>query len=313
MDPATGDLLINDVGENAWEEINPGEPGADYGWPDSEGPHVGQGEVAPIHAYRHQGGACAIVGGVRIPHPARFPQPYAGTYLFVDLCAGWIRSLDRSSGTVRDLATDLEFPVGLRLDHEGGLLYLSRASDGGGNVPGKLYRIAYTGDPALLPQIVEPPADTVAGIGETATFTVVATGALTYQWQKNGVDLPGASSATLSFGPVSAADEGARFRVRVGNGHGSVLSAEATLEVTSNLAPDVVITSPATGSGYEVGAHLLLAGFATDPEDGAVPARASPGESISIMTRTFIRSCPTSREARRSISRSLPRPITETA
>ena len=271
VDPENGDILINDVGELRWEEVDLGAAGADYGWPDSEGPPVGPGEVAPIYAYRHQGGACAIVGGVSYPAAGPFPEPFAGGYQIVDLCAGWIRSLDRATGVVTGLATDLEFPTALRLDREGRLLYLSRESDGGGNVPGKLYRIAYNGDPSLLPQIVEQPADTTAGVGETASFTVAASGALTYQWQRDGANLAGENSATLAVEAVTPADDGARFRVRVANAYGSVLSAEARLTVIANLAPQVSISSPLPGSGYAIGTHLALAGSAIDPEDGAVP------------------------------------------
>src|SRR4051794_13391414 len=35
--PATGEMLINDVGQNTWEEIDEGRAGANYGWPDTEG------------------------------------------------------------------------------------------------------------------------------------------------------------------------------------------------------------------------------------------------------------------------------------
>ena len=30
-------MFINDVGQDAWEEINEGQPGANYGWPATEG------------------------------------------------------------------------------------------------------------------------------------------------------------------------------------------------------------------------------------------------------------------------------------
>lgn len=37
VEPLSGDLFINDVGANAWEEINPGVAGGNYGWPTTEG------------------------------------------------------------------------------------------------------------------------------------------------------------------------------------------------------------------------------------------------------------------------------------
>src|SRR5262249_15260644 len=33
VQPGTGLIYINDVGEATWEEINEGRPGANYGWP----------------------------------------------------------------------------------------------------------------------------------------------------------------------------------------------------------------------------------------------------------------------------------------
>ena len=35
--PGTGRMFINDVGQNAWEEINDGIAGSNYGWPTTEG------------------------------------------------------------------------------------------------------------------------------------------------------------------------------------------------------------------------------------------------------------------------------------
>jgi glucose/arabinose dehydrogenase len=51
--PGTGRMFINDVGENTWEEINDGIPGANYGWPETEGPTDDPDYQSPIYAYRH--------------------------------------------------------------------------------------------------------------------------------------------------------------------------------------------------------------------------------------------------------------------
>ena len=57
-------MFINDVGQNTWEEINEGFPGANYGWPNCEGacgsPNPNFDD--PINQYSHADG-CAIVGG----------------------------------------------------------------------------------------------------------------------------------------------------------------------------------------------------------------------------------------------------------
>ena len=52
--PGTGRIFINDVGEVTWEEVNEGVRGANYGWPDTEGPTSDAGFRSPIFAYGHQ-------------------------------------------------------------------------------------------------------------------------------------------------------------------------------------------------------------------------------------------------------------------
>lgn len=83
------------------------------------------------------------------------------------------------------------------------------------------------------PQITTPPQSQSVADGAAANFSVGATGAdLTYQWQRNGGDLAGATAATLALPTASLADDGARLRVVVRNAGGSVTSAEAVLTVT---------------------------------------------------------------------------------
>jgi formylglycine-generating enzyme required for sulfatase activity len=68
--------------------------------------------------------------------------------------------------------------------------------------------------------------------GQLAVFTVVATGTepLGYQWQRNGVNLPGANASTLTINQPQAVDAG-DYRVVVSNAAGSVTSSIAKLTV----------------------------------------------------------------------------------
>ena len=92
---------INDVGQNTWEEINDGIAGANYGWPQWEGPSTHPTVRSPIFAYTHGSSAttgCAIAGGAFYNPPTQqFPSEYIGDYFFADLCSGWIRRFDPSS------------------------------------------------------------------------------------------------------------------------------------------------------------------------------------------------------------------------
>ncbi len=97
------------------------------------------------------------------------------------------------------------------------------------------------------PNIVTHPANQAVNKGQTAIFSVVATGTLplNYQWQKNGSSIPGANSASYTTPPTTMADNGAKFKCLVSNAAGSVTSNEATLTVTSGVVPPNVVTHPA--------------------------------------------------------------------
>jgi glucose/arabinose dehydrogenase len=88
FDRALGDLFIGDVGQNAWEEIDLGSLGANYGWDLREGPAPGPGSgtpgtlplVDPIHAYA-TGSSQAVTGGYVYRGPSDALQ---GQYFFAD-------------------------------------------------------------------------------------------------------------------------------------------------------------------------------------------------------------------------------------
>lgn len=100
-------FFINDVGQSAWEEIDEGQSGADYGWNECEGscdsPQPGVTE--PIYEYPHTSGCRSITGGAFVPSGV-WPAAYTGAYLFSDFVCGkiFVRS---SNGAVSEFATGL--------------------------------------------------------------------------------------------------------------------------------------------------------------------------------------------------------------
>jgi hypothetical protein len=88
------------------------------------------------------------------------------------------------------------------------------------------------------PVITSQPTSQVVMVGETATFTVVATGAapLHYQWTRDGSDAPGRTTSTFAISAAALSDSGAVIRVRVWNDTATVTSDPATLTVRP--APD---------------------------------------------------------------------------
>ena len=136
--PGTGRLFINDVGQSAWEEIDDGIAGSNYGWSICEGfcspPNASFRD--PLFQYGHGTSGttgCAIVGGAFYNPPInQFPASYAGKYFFADLCSGWIRLMDPSNNTASAFATGLSTPVDLKVGPDGSLYYLIQG--GGGQV-----------------------------------------------------------------------------------------------------------------------------------------------------------------------------------
>ena len=272
FNPGGTQMFINDVGETYAEEINDGQAGANYGWPNTEGPTTDSRYVSPLSAYYHTENSCAITGGAFYsPLTAQFPAEYAGDYFFADYCAGWIRTLDPANDNlITGFATGIASPVDLRVSDDGSLYYLAR---GTGLTTGTVTRVART---TSAPTITTHPLSVTARPGTAATFSVDAAGTapLRYQWQRNGVNISGATARTYTVSPVAAVDNGARFRVIVSNDSGNALSNEALLTVTVNQAPSAQITSPAAGTLYSGGTVITYAGTATDPEDGTLAPAA---------------------------------------
>lgn len=113
------------------------------------------------------------------------------------------------------------------------------ACGGGG---GSSYSTPATMTPsATAPTISTQPGNVSVVSGNTASFTISAGGTapLTYQWQKNGTAIVGATAPSYTTSAESVADTGAKFAVVVTNSGGSVTSADATLTVTATSPNDV--------------------------------------------------------------------------
>jgi hypothetical protein len=127
-----------------------------------------------------------------------------------------------------------------------------------------------TSTPATLtvitaPIIVTPPANQTVSAGQTASFTVVATGTapITYQWFKNGTAIGGATSSSYTTPTTVAGDSGSLFTVTATNTAGTATSTPATLTVTT--AP--VITSQPVNQTVNAGqtATFNVAAAGTGP------------------------------------------------
>ena len=104
--------------------------------------------------------------------------------------------------------------------------------------------------PPVPPTITTQPANQRVTAGQTATFTVVAAGTapLSYQWQKNGVNVAGATSASYTTPATTTSDSGSTFAVVVSNTAGTVTSATATLTVNAASAGASIAYVSASGT-----------------------------------------------------------------
>ena len=108
---------------------------------------------------------------------------------------------------------------------------------------------------STLPGITTQPSSQTVNAGQTATFSVVATGTapLTYQWQKNSVNIAGAVSPIYKTPATILSDSGSTYRVIVTNSAGSTTSTAATLTVNPTTAINLIINP-----GFESGTASWL-------------------------------------------------------
>ncbi len=81
--PGDNALVIGDVGQDTWEEVNVGGAGANFGWPLHEGPSSDPAFVSPTYAYNHNSRGASITGGVFLIG-SNYPEEYRGRYFFAD-------------------------------------------------------------------------------------------------------------------------------------------------------------------------------------------------------------------------------------
>ena len=113
------------------------------------------------------------------------------------------------------------------------------------------------------PAITMQSADATVVFGQMATFTVAATGmgALTYQWQRNGLAIAGATTASYTTSPVSYAHDGYTYRVLVTDDNGTTPSRLATLNV---VPPTVACNDPGEPNDHSYQATVLPLGVTTN-------------------------------------------------
>lgn len=102
--------------------------------------------------------------------------------------------------------------------------------------------------------VTSAPANQTVIAGQTATFSVTATSSvsLSYQWQKNGVDIPGATLPTYVTSALDTSADNAQYAAHISSGTASVTTTAAALHVfadTAIPAPTEYVVNPSATDG----------------------------------------------------------------
>jgi glucose/arabinose dehydrogenase len=190
-------LIVADVGQGMWEEIDIGQLGGNFGWRIWEGNHCTNndpglcdpaGFVFPIAEYQHLLGRCSVTGGY-IYRGSRGTVAQ-GDYVFGDYCTSEIFKLHGGTQTVLvDLSTN--FSLSGFGEDEAGELYCVRLN-------GSLDRLGETLAPCLV--AINPTSNSFPASGGSGSFVVDAAPSCAWTITNNTPGLITVTSPTSGMG-----------------------------------------------------------------------------------------------------------------
>lgn len=150
--------------------------------------------------------------------------------------------------------------VSLAIAADNGAVYSVVVSNTAGSVTSDNATLTVTSIPQTAPTIAVQPAPQTVLAGQTASFSVRAAGNPTpsYQWQRNGQNIAGATSASYTTPATTTADNGVAYTVVVSNSVGSVTSAAATLTVTTVVTAPSITSQPVSTTVVETGTATFV-------------------------------------------------------
>jgi len=283
----SGRLFINDVGQNIggdWEEIDTGQPGADYGWNDNQGPTSDSGTTGPTHAYEIgmevDGVACRCITGGAFVVDGSWGSTYDGSYLFADYTCGTVFRIKQQNGNWTRTPFARGFGessvVNLRVgpNPAGGqsLYYLSFNGNKLGRIDGPSVNSAPVAELTASP--TSGPAPLAVTFDGSGSHDGEPSGRITsYAWDFGDGATQTTTTATATHTYTRAGSFNATLTV-TDNGQPPLTDSASVAIFPGNRPPTVTITSPADGSPFVVGEAVTLHATATDPDDGALPASA---------------------------------------
>lgn len=212
FEPGTSNLVIGEVGNNTWEEIDRGGAGSNFGWPCYEGeekvadwaicdPLFSGSSPATFGIYTYPHGTQpqrgAVIGG-DFYTGKEYPAEYSGAYFFSDFNGGVIFAMipDGKGGfTLREFATSAPGPIQISMGPDGNLWMLYMAT-------GELVRLRYAipGGTAAKGAAVLPTATPAASPASSKTVSVTAAVTSTTSTSSSVASLGAASTSTAATG-----------------------------------------------------------------------------------------------------------------
>ncbi len=158
----------------------------------------------------------------------------------------WTREANQQSAPIRLESGRAYYVSALQKEGGGGdnLAVRWLRPDGVDEAPIPATYLLPWGTAFAVPSIQRQPQSTSVVEGGAATFDVQADplSPANVQWQRNGIDIAGASTNPLVYGPVRMSDQNSRFRAVLSNRLGTTVSEDATLAVTPDVtAPTVAV------------------------------------------------------------------------
>ncbi|HQY92490.1 PQQ-dependent sugar dehydrogenase [Caldilinea sp.] len=277
VDPRNGRVIVGEVGNEKWEEINIGGPGANFGWPCYEGPEEaatyanceafrsGEWTMTPgVHSYRHttkpQRGA-AIGGDLYLGRS--FPALYRGAYFYHDFNGGVTNFLTfGGNGGVTDNEFATNMPGIVQITATDDALYVLSIILGG------IWRIRYVpgGD---QPPTADAAADPTGGVAplEVAFSSKRSTdpekSIVGYQWEF------GDGESSSKANPSHIYTENGVYAVKLTVTDSAGSTSTDTVEILVGSEPPVAeILEPGDGAKFRIGEQVTYRGRGSDPDDG---------------------------------------------
>jgi glucose/arabinose dehydrogenase/PKD repeat protein len=279
IDPVSGRVIIGDVGENLWEEVDLGVPGANYGWPVCEGTCSTAGMTNPAYTYKHNGHDASITAGF-VYRGSQFPADYAGEFFFGDYAQNWIRRLTLdASGNVISVHNfeppdgSLDGPYGDIVDlaqgPDGSLWYVDAGPFANENA-GAVRRIRNVNASNQPPTAVAAGTPTSGQAPLAVAFSSAGSSdpegrPLTYRWDF------GDGTTSTAANPSHTYTTAGRYTARVTTSDGTLETVSNAVTITAGSPPVPRITAPTDGRTFRAGDVITFSGDATDPQDGTLP------------------------------------------